>query len=156
MSEQGHKIWRTIAPRLASTRIKVRSSGPALPWEHVRSNSYELPLGLACQALVHGHGPDREHKLAIRAGVLRILLAICRPGLSGDVDFRAVARLLIGNPAIMASGRLQFDVLRPPTFERLSKVLKIATEEGRPYHVVHFDGHGDWRTVPVHRIREVI
>ena len=35
-SEPGRKIWRAIAPKLASTRIEVRSRGPALPWEHVR------------------------------------------------------------------------------------------------------------------------
>jgi CHAT domain-containing protein len=36
----------------------------------------------------------------------------------------------------------QLDVLRPPTYEQLAKTLLLAKEVGRPYHIVHFDGHG--------------
>jgi len=32
--------------------------------------------------------------------------------------------------------------LRPPTFETLQKELQDAKAKGRPYHIVHFDGHG--------------
>lgn len=39
---------------------------------------------------------------------------------------------------------LDLDVLRPATFARLSQVLRAAKAAGRPYHVVHFDGHGDY------------
>ena len=40
--------------------------------------------------------------------------------------------------------RARFDIkaLRPPTFERLQKELADAKQAGRPYHIVHFDGHG--------------
>jgi hypothetical protein len=34
------------------------------------------------------------------------------------------------------------DVLRPPTGDQLARVLRAARAEGRPYHVLHFDGHG--------------
>ncbi|HSN75589.1 MAG TPA: CHAT domain-containing protein, partial [Anaerolineae bacterium] len=33
-------------------------------------------------------------------------------------------------------------MLRPPTFARLGQALRQARDAGRPYHVVHFDGHG--------------
>jgi hypothetical protein len=39
------------------------------------------------------------------------------------------------------------DVLRPPTFEQLGKVLRQAHRDGQPYHVVHFDGHGMYMEV---------
>jgi len=39
---------------------------------------------------------------------------------------------------------LDLDVLRPAIFARLSEVLHAAEGAGRPYHVVHFDGHGTW------------
>src|SRR5262249_7490744 len=39
---------------------------------------------------------------------------------------------------------LDLDVLRPATFARMAKVLHMAKDAGRPYHVVHFDGHGTW------------
>jgi tetratricopeptide (TPR) repeat protein len=40
--------------------------------------------------------------------------------------------------------RARFDIkaLRPPTFEQLQKELADAKQAGRPYHIVHFDGHG--------------
>jgi hypothetical protein len=33
-------------------------------------------------------------------------------------------------------------VLRPPTFKRLREVVQHAVNAGKPFHVVHFDGHG--------------
>ena len=39
---------------------------------------------------------------------------------------------------------LRLDVLRPATFARLAEVLHQAADAGRPYHVVHFDGHGTY------------
>ncbi len=33
-------------------------------------------------------------------------------------------------------------VLRPPTFAALEERLAAAVGEERPFHVVHFDGHG--------------
>lgn len=35
---------------------------------------------------------------------------------------------------------LDLDVLRPPTFQHLTRVLEAAHAAGEPYHVVHFDG----------------
>ena len=39
-------------------------------------------------------------------------------------------------------GEVDLTVLRPPTFDALRQVLKQAADEGEPFHVVHFDGHG--------------
>ena len=36
------------------------------------------------------------------------------------------------------------DVLRPPSFSQLATVLQAARDRGKPYQVVHFDGHGAW------------
>jgi len=36
------------------------------------------------------------------------------------------------------------DLLRPPTFDQLGRVLRKAKDEGKPYHVLHFDGHGTY------------
>ena len=41
-----------------------------------------------------------------------------------------------------APGLFELDVLRPPTYEQLARVLRDALDGGRPYHIVHFDGHG--------------
>ena len=39
---------------------------------------------------------------------------------------------------------LDLDVLRPPTYKRLAQVLRAAQDSGRPYGIVHFDGHGTY------------
>ena len=38
--------------------------------------------------------------------------------------------------------RFEITALRPPTFEQLQKALTDAKAAGRPFHIVHFDGHG--------------
>jgi len=63
------------------------------------------------------------------------------------VPFRSVASRLIKGLSDSAREAFQLDVLRPPTFERLGRVLHQAQAEGRPYHVVHFDGHGVYTEV---------
>ncbi len=72
---------------------------------------------------------------------LRVLMAICRPSGRRDVPYQIVARRLI--PILEhLEGRVELDLLRPPTEDELWKQVERAREEGRPYHVMHFDGHG--------------
>jgi len=72
-----------------------------------------------------------------------VLLVIARPGGRDDVPFRSVASRLVRGGAEQMEG-LDLDVLRPATFKRLAEVLRAARDAGRPYHVVHFDGHGTY------------
>ena len=60
---------------------------------------------------------------------------------TNDVELRAVANRLLQD---LGPDRFRFAIkaLRPPTFEQLQKELTDAKEAGRPYHIVHFDGHG--------------
>ena len=57
------------------------------------------------------------------------------------MELRAVTNRLLQD---LGSDRARFDItaLRPPTFERLQQELTDAKAAGRPYHIVHFDGHG--------------
>jgi hypothetical protein len=80
---------------------------------------------------------------------LRVLLVICRPGGGDDVPFRSVGALLL--KTARAREVLDLTVLRPPTFAALSAVLEQAHAAGRPFHVVHFDGHGSY--LPSTRLR---
>jgi hypothetical protein len=43
-----------------------------------------------------------------------------------------------------ARQNFQLDVLRLPIFEQLGKALRQANESGKPYHILHFDGHGTY------------
>ena len=58
------------------------------------------------------------------------------------MPFRSVASRLIKGLSASAREIFQLDVLRPPTFEQLARVLRAARDGGQPYNVVHFDGHG--------------
>ena len=74
-------------------------------------------------------------------GRIRLLYVVCRPGGTGDVSLRAIAnRLLQDLGGDLA--RFEITALRPPTFEQLQQALADAKAAGRPYHIVHFDGHG--------------
>ena len=85
-----------------------------------------------------------EAEQAKPADKVRILLVICRPGGSADVPFRSVSGTMIKGLTDAARERFELDVLRPPTFEQLSKTLRNAKANGKPYHIVHFDGHGGY------------
>lgn len=78
---------------------------------------------------------------------LRILYVVGRPAGSLEIPFHSVARSLLYAAREMGD-RVRIEFLRPPTFERLAKVLSEAAEEGRPYLALHFDGHGVFTDSP--------
>lgn len=68
-------------------------------------------------------------------------MVIARPGGAGDVRFRSVAARVLHR--LSSSHRnFEFEVLRPPTFDALERKLRSASARGRPYTILHFDGHG--------------
>jgi tetratricopeptide (TPR) repeat protein len=141
-------IWERARGRLADARVEVDTdlgAGPGLAWELLRDPARDAPVALGAGAFVRTH-----HRAAGQSDLpepsgdrLRVLLVICRPGGRADVPFRSVASRLVRGGAEQMAG-LDLDVLRPATFARLSEVLRAAKDAGRPYHVVHFDGHGTY------------
>ncbi len=132
-------------------RIEVDAdpgAGPGLPWELLRDPGADAPVALGAAEFVRVHPQAARHpSLPEPSGdVLRVLLVIARPDRDEDVPFRSVASRLVRGGAQQMDG-LDLDVLRPATFARLSEVLHAAHAAGRPYHVVHFDGHGTWLDV---------
>ncbi|HXB72419.1 MAG TPA: hypothetical protein VNY05_29550 [Candidatus Acidoferrales bacterium] len=109
----------------------------------MRDPTADLPLALNVPVFVRCHSrpalsPNPPWAAAPK---IRILLAICR--LEDDrVGFRSVARHLIRGLSGTAREPFQFEVLRPATFEQPAKRLREANAQGEPFHVVHFDGHG--------------
>jgi tetratricopeptide (TPR) repeat protein len=140
-------IWGQ-ASRDGLDRVRVEvdtdpADVPGLPWELLREPGSDRALVLTAGQFVRIH-----HETATpvplpdpAADGLRVLLVICRPGGRDDVPFRSVASRLVRGGADQLSW-LRLDVLRPATFARLGDVLREAQDVGRPYHVVHFDGHG--------------
>jgi hypothetical protein len=139
------RIWAAVQPELAGFRVEIVTDvagATALPWESMTDQGGR-PLALDAAALVRAH-PQAAliPKLPTTGIPVRVLLVISRPGVY-DVPYRSVAyqltRLMDDD-----GGLLRLDVLRPPTFAHLARTLRAAKDSGRPYQVVHFDGHGVW------------
>ncbi len=64
-----------------------------------------------------------------------------------DIAYRTIARPLLQRIEEL-SGTVHFEVLRPPTLSALKTKIKAAVDAKRPYHIVHFDGHGEFRPAP--------
>jgi tetratricopeptide (TPR) repeat protein len=151
-SSDARTLWQRVRHRLGETRIEVVTdpAGGQLPWELLHDPAARVPLALRARAFVRGHPQpvERSRLRQDRAERIRILLVICRPGGAEDVPFRSVASQLVRVRA-EASTVFELEVLRPPTFIQLDRVLRNAAEAGRPYDVVHFDGHGIYADQPV-------
>jgi hypothetical protein len=74
-------------------------------------------------------------------------MVIARPAGLQDVGYQMVARPLLQRLDAVR-GKVVLEVLRPPTLERLIDVLQAAVEADRPYHILHFDGHGTFGSMP--------
>lgn len=148
-SNDARDLWAALRPQLNDTRVEIVTEvreSTLIPWELIRDPKTDTPLALRVRSLVHAQ-PQPVQCPAIpptAAGPIRILLAICRPGGGDDVPFRSVASRLVKGLDPAAREALDLEVLRPPTFERLGQVLRAAHDQGQPYHIVHFDGHGDY------------
>lgn len=99
------------------------------------------PRPLSCAALAARQG------IAEDLPKLKLLLVISRPDGSEDVAFRTIASTVLHS--LRASPNFQAVVLRPPTYEELARVLRDAANDGDPYDLVHFDGHGFYHAHPV-------
>lgn len=150
-NDDARDLWAKLRDDLAdpekATRVEIVTDArhaAAVPWELMRDPKTKAPLALRARSFVRGHStgavtPRTERETG---GPIRILLVICRPGGDDDVPFRSVATRLLKGLDKAAREVVQLDLLRPPTFEQLASVLRNAARVGKPYHVVHFDGHG--------------
>ena len=140
-------IWFAVREGLADLRVEITSGiaeAAAIPWELMRDPQSDSAIALRVQAFVRVQSnPNISFVPAPPAeqGRLRLLYIVCRPRGIQDVELRAIAnRLLQDLGADLA--RFEITALRPPTFEQLQATLKEAKAAGRPFHIVHFDGHG--------------
>ena len=141
------RLWDAVAGSLPTTRVEVDAGiegGSAVPWELLRDPATDGVLALRAGAFVRTH-PETAVPVSVpdQPGGLRVLLVICRPGGREDVPFRSVASHLV-RLSRGAREAFRLDVLRPPTFAELARVLEAARNAGEPYQVVHFDGHGTY------------
>jgi tetratricopeptide (TPR) repeat protein len=118
----------------------------SLPWELVHDGRTWLFQGKNA-VRVRRRLPNRHAQPARPTALpIRILLVSARPEKDakgnriGYFDHRISARPL--TDAVESLGALaRLTILQPPTYGALEKAL-LEGDEGRPFDVVHFDGHG--------------
>jgi tetratricopeptide (TPR) repeat protein len=142
-SPDATKLWASAAADLAGTRFEIFTEpGSRLPWELLRDPRNGASVAVAADAFVRSYPRSTTApRLPEPSKTVRVLLVIARPAGAADVPFRSVASHLI-RLSPEARQAFELDVLRPPTIAALRERLDAADRAGRPYHVVHFDGHG--------------
>ena len=140
-------LWFSIRDQLADLRVEIATpvaEAASIPWELMRDPQMDSAISLRVKSFVRVQSNPNVDFVPVPSsddGRVRLLYIACRPGGAGDVELRAVANRLLQD---LGEARSRFDIkaLRPPTFEQLQAELTDAKEAGRPYHIVHFDGHG--------------
>ena len=128
--DQGHEmVFRSADPGLLG-----------LPWELMRDDAGPVALGAGgiSRSLPVA---DAAGTIEVPGGRLRVLMVISRPAGTQDIGYQMVARPLLDRLEAVR-GEVDVTVLRPPTFDALHQTVRRAAEDGAPFHVVHFDGHG--------------
>jgi tetratricopeptide (TPR) repeat protein len=115
----------------------------SLPWELLHDGRAYVMMG-AKPLIVRRQLVNRQSfDVFISDPPVRVLLVSPRPEdeAAGYIDHRASAI-----PLVQALDRLgdkaELTILTPPTFDALERVLSKAYKAKKPFHVVHFDGHG--------------
>jgi hypothetical protein len=142
-----NEIWNHVANNLGRTSVEIICGSPEgrnIPWEFLQETKLSTPLAVTAASFVRTapQASLSQVQMAARHSVIRILLVICRPGAGDDVPFRSIATRLVNRLGRTSNDPFVVDVLRPPVFNALRHVLQSAREAGRPYDIVHFDGHG--------------
>jgi len=151
---------RTESERLFSVLVETALLEDASDAEKANANTAASRLQSLPWELLHdgkGYVSDGKYPVRIRRRLpnydqkppsitqlpIRILLLSPRPEQAGVgyIDHRASALPLVEGVATLGE-LVQVSVLTPPTLGALEKELRRASETGKPYHVVHFDGHG--------------
>ena len=143
LGRPGHDAYLK-AQEAGPWELWISSESPAflsLPWELLRDPDRATPLGLELAGLNKTISAAGAAAVLEPGTRLRVLMVIARPYGRQDVRYRIVARPLLERLAPVA-GEVQLDLLRPPTFAALKERLEKAREEGQPYQILHFDGHG--------------
>jgi len=152
-ADDARDLWAELRRSLNKTRVEISvedvQEATRIPWELLRDPKTDISLALHAKAFVRTHSNPalraKLPRLASKDEPIRILLVICRPREERDVPFRSVASQLVKGLSKANRAFFQLEVLRPPTFGELSKVLRAASDADKPFHVVHFDGHGSYQ-----------
>ncbi|NEQ69139.1 MAG: tetratricopeptide repeat protein [Symploca sp. SIO2D2] len=130
---------------LDKCQLVITSDSPEvlnLPWELLYSPSDRqfIAPSLAGMSRSLSDYAVRAKMGELPQDKLNILLVIARPYGERDIGLRTIARPLLQALADIRQ-KVNLKVLRPPSFEQFER--ELSSNRGF-YHIVHFDGHGDF------------
>jgi hypothetical protein len=130
---------------LHNCELVITSDDPTvlnLPWELLYSPSDRqfLAPSLAGMSRSLSEYAVRAEMSPLPQDKLNILLVIARPYGEKDIALKTIARPL-QDSLLQIRKQVNIKVLRPPSFEEFEQELN--RNKGF-YHIVHFDGHGDF------------
>lgn len=130
---------------LGQLQIEIEGDSPdfqALHWEALKDPKQPIPL--AVEAVFTRKRVQRGITAIDLAPspVINLLVVTARPDEEADVGYRTISRPLI-EAIHRAQLRVKVEILRPGTFEALSRHLD---NRAGHYHIIHFDAHGGLMT----------
>ena len=151
-ADEDARMWRDWIGVRGNRRVVIKVSGSGagvleLPWELLADERGFVFAGRK-RARVIRRLERAEVELEDDTGdvahvALRVLLVVSRPD-DGWIDPRVSL-----TPVLEALGKLgdrvDIELLEPASLVALGETLNRAEERGKPFDVVHFDGHGVYR-----------
>ena len=115
----------------------------SLHWESLKDPNLPTAFALDVPILRKDLKPQSLPAVSRETSTINLLVVTSRPQGRRDVSYRTISRPLV---ELIRNSQLpvKIDILRPGTYEALSKHLdNMTAEHGKGfYHVVHFDVHG--------------
>ncbi|HEY9707957.1 MAG TPA: CHAT domain-containing protein, partial [Oculatellaceae cyanobacterium] len=145
-SEKAREFFQTATfDGLRECELVITSDSPEvlnLPWELLYSPSDRqfLAPSLAGMSRSLSDYAVRAEMSNLPQDKLNILLVIARPYGEKDIALKTIARPLLESVSHIRQ-KVNIKVLRPPSFEQFERELNAHPGF---YHIVHFDGHGDF------------
>jgi tetratricopeptide (TPR) repeat protein len=115
----------------------------ALPWELLHDGTSYVMMGAKPLTVRRQLVNRKAFDIYVAEPPVRVLLVSPRPedDAAGYIDHRASAMPLV-NALDSLGNQAELTILSPPTFAALERELTSARKANKPFHVVHFDGHG--------------
>ena len=144
---EGTNVYRNLMDAVRDDQpglITLGATDPDVlvqPWEMMRDTKGVLALrGVTLRRQLQGAKPAARFNFTLP---LRILLIVSRPVDVGFIDPRnSIPPVLDACDAL--GGQVEVEFCDPPTLPQLEKMISQARKEKRPYHLIHFDGHGTY------------
>ncbi len=145
--QEGIQLYNNLMDQAEATgcTLTLGSESPevlAQPWEMLRDR--RGPLGLRGVAVRRQLVKVQRNPKYDFTPPLRILLIVARPRDAGFIDPRNSIPPLLDAIDALGDDAVELDFCEPPTLAQLDLRVSAARKAGLPYHIVHFDGHGQY------------